>query len=405
MSFNTQEIEPCKLKVHYDAPIEKVKATRKEALDSLRKGKIAGFRPGKAPDQVIEMKMKKQIDDWVKTEMTRKAYQNFVEEEDIKVIGAPQIENAQLHQDEFWCEMTVYKKPSFELKQYKDFEIPEPKQAYSSQELLHKTMEDLRVKAGDSAPYEENDFVQMGDKVTMALDVFDGDQKSEELSREGFLYVLGTNLYPNLDDNLLGMNPGEERVFFLEINGKKMQITAKVHMGLRIHPAPLDDILAKKYGVETFQELEKNISSMANQRVSELRHQAISQQILKRLLAEHIFLVPEWYSKLEAQYIVAQQGKKLETLSAEEQAEYLTAAIEGVRVALILDSIRDQEPEAVFSDNELIQLLQAKIASQGQDPQQFVSQAEKNGTLLGMLAKLKNELTLNWLVKNCKIVP
>lgn len=402
--YNLQEVEPCKLKVHFEAPIEKVQATRKEVLNSLRKGKIAGFRPGKAPDQVIEMKMKSQIDEWVKAELVRKSYDDFLLEEDIKVIGSPQVENAQLNKDDFWCEMVIYKKPSFELKQYKGFEIPEPKQAYSSQDLLHKTMEDLRTRAGDSQPYEENDFVQMGDKVTMALDVFDGDQKSEDLSREGFLYTLGTNLYPGMDDNLLGMNPGEERVFFLDINEKNMQISAKVHMGLRVHPAPLDDTLAKKYGVETYQELEKQITGMAHQRVSELRHQALQQQILKRLLAEHIFQVPEWYSKLEAQYLAGQEGKKFDLLPAEEQDQYLAAAVEAVRVALILDSVRDQEPESVFSYNELIQLLQGKIASQGQDPQQFISQAEKNGTLLGMLAKVKNDLTLNWLVKNCTVV-
>jgi hypothetical protein len=71
---------------------------------------------------------------------------------------------------------------------------------------------------------------------------------------------------------------------------------------------------------------------------------------------------------------------------------------------LILDSVRDTEPESVYSDEELLNGLRNNLKEQGNDPDEILKKAEKNGMLFGILAKLKDDVTLQWILEHSKVM-
>lgn len=405
MTLQVSEVEFCKVQVHYVAEPLKVKTKRKEAVAQFRKVQIPGYRKGKAPDHAIEIKLKKQIDEWMKKELVAEAYDDILFESRIKTIGYPQVTHVELHDNEFWCDLTILRKPKVELKQYKGFEIPKPHQEHTASEMVEKMLQELRTQHGEVSPYGENDFVQMGDKVTLDVKVYRDGELREDLSKEGILYHVGDKMFQLFDDSILGMEAGEERMFDLDTDQTTVnKANVKIHMGMRVIPAALDDSLAKKAGFESYDKLREVADGIANGRVQETEHHMISQQLIKQLLSLHEFEIPAWLVSMEAQQIAAQSKFKWADLQDEHKNIFLQRARDNVKLALIMDEIKEQEPEAHFSDTELINVIKQRVTSAGQDPEQFLVEAQKDGRLLGLLAALRNEAMLQWLVEQSKIV-
>lgn len=412
MEIECKEVEYCKVQVHYEGDSEVVVEKQKEAIDSIKNVQIPGFRKGKAPLDVLKAKFKKNIDEWVKREMLSVAYDDIVFETKMKPIGYPQCISHTLQGSNFVCDLLFMKRPEFELKDYKGLEIPKPHQPQKSSELAEAMMQELRVNFGDLQPYEEGDFVEKGDKVTMDIATTIDGETIDDASKEGMLYEIGVQgSFTEIDDNILGMAPGEEREFeivlpanFGEYGGKKASIKVTLHMGTKKVPCPLDDELAKKAGCDSFEDMKNKIEMTANAKIQSMEQALVAQQVSKRLVASNDFEVPTWLISMEAQQIAARDNAKLEEMPKVTQEEYRNDAIENVKMALILDTIRDVEPEATLTESEAAEMVKRQLAGRTEDPDKVFVEAQKNGQLVGMIANLKNQFTLQWLVNQTKLI-
>ena len=403
MTIQCDDIDLCKTRVHYQLEPSKVVSKRQECLKSLKKYKMPGFRPGMAPDWAIKTKFKKELTQIVKQELTSDAYQDILFETKIKPLGQPQIEQAELHNDEFWCSMVILKRPEFTLKQYKEFDLPNP-QTSTIEELVQRSLQELRLHNADSVPFEENDFIAMGDKVTMTVECFDQDQKVSDMCHEGILYTVGDTLYPDFDSSLLGMKADELKMFALKLNEKLFTFKVKIHMGLKNHLPALDDNLAKTIGVATFDELLQRVQTYAKAQVETLKNNKLTQQVILRLLADHDIEMPDWLIETEVQFLLSSSGRKIEECSSEQKDEFLTQAKNNLKLTFILEAVKELEPETSFNDQEVISTLAEKLHHQGQDPKKFLDHQQQNGTLRNLIAKLKNDLVLQWITNTCKII-
>lgn len=392
MHVEAKEIEYCKLQVMYEADVDSVKKKRQEAIKQLRKVALPGFRPGKAPDHLIKVKLKKQIDNFVAKEMSAQAYDDMVFETKIKPIGYPQFSNVRLENDVFSCEMTVMKKPDFTLAEYKGLETTKPQINRDVQARVDATIADLGMRYGDVVPYKEGDFVEMGDQISM--DVSFGD-----LSEPGILYTIGENRWDGLDQNLLGMAPGEDREF--DLSDKHVKVT--VHMGTKRTPCAIDDELAKKVGLNSLEEAKQKLVTLAEHEIKASEARILQQQISALLVEKHNFEVPTWLASMEAQHLALQNGQDWKKLGDEIKNTFVEMATKNVKLSLIIDSVRDNEPEAVLANNEAIEMLKYQVKSRGMDADQFLVESQKNGRLHGLVSALKDEYALQWIIDQAKI--
>lgn len=417
MPVQTEEVEFCKVKVTYEADPDVVEGKYDEAIAEFRDGhlkgkqKIAGFRQGKAPDYAIKSYCRRQIRDWVNREMRSQAYDEMLYETHMKPIGLPEFSDVQLKGNKFTCNMTVLRKPDFKLQQYKDFELPQPHSDIDPVAEAEQGLRNLQMRFAEIEPYGDDDFVDNGDQITMDFEATIDGEPFEGSKAEGQLYLVGTNIFEGFDENLLGMMPGDERTFDVtfpeyipEVGGKTAQCKVTVHMGTKRRPHPLDDELVKKCGAETLDKLRASLMTVSQQRKAQEENNDLRQQVSRRLVNEHDFEVPEFLKKVEFLTQLAQHGGTEDDLTEENREALMGMAENNVKLSLILDSIREAEPDSVMSDTEAEGAIKQRALLQNQNPDQVVVEAKKSGAYEGMVSALRDEFTLQWVVSQSKIV-
>ena len=409
--INVEEKEYCKLSVSYIAEPDKVRQKRAEVIERVFKDSkklvVPGFKRGRAPLNIVKIKFKKYIEDQTRREMESVAYDDVIFETKIKPIFYPQISDVSLHSNQFECKMVFLRKPTFELKQYKALELPKPHIGSTVAELTEKMLQDVRMGNGTTLPYKEHEFIQMGDKVTIDVKCMVGDEVIDRFTKPGHFYEVGSKFYPDFDENIQGMSIGEERSFDVlwdDTSKQRAKFTVKLHMGVKLEPAPLDDSLAVLVGCKDFAELRQRAEGAATQRLKKVEDNMLSQQIVNRLLDAHEIELPSWLVTMEAQSLAIQSGLKWADLDDPTRTNITELAKKQVKVSLIMDSIREIEPETQYSEKELISLLGMKAQEAGQDPNKFLVESQKSGKLFGMIASMQHQATLDWLVGQAKIV-
>jgi trigger factor len=411
MKVETNEIEYCKVSVLYTADKDIVLSKTDEAVAELRKVNIPGFRKGRAPDYAIRSRCKNQIKDWVAREMAAQAYDDMVFETNMKPIGMPEYKTIDLKENDFSCEMIVLKKPEFELKPYGEYEVERPDLDVNTDSQVEASVENLRLRLGDMLPYEEDDVVERGDQITMSFNAnIDGDG-FDGSTKEGELYVVGENIFPDFDDYIIGMKADEEREFDLvlpeeitDIGGKTATFKVTVHMGTKKKPCEINADFFEKVGAKDMDELKAKLKVIAESRVKEVERDVYRQQISQKLVEDNDFQIPDFLRDAEARHLAMQGQEVFEDLPEDRQKALTEIALKNVRLSLILDSLREEEPDAVLNDQEAQEGLAKRVIAQGGDPKKFLVEAQKNGSLIGMISALRDEFALQWVIKQAKII-
>lgn len=410
MEVQVKDLDYCKLEVLYTADPDVVADKKEEIIASYRNQDIPGFRKGRAPDSAIRLAKAKEISVAVAEHMKAQAFDDAIFETEIKPIGYPHFDDVKITGNNFSCKMTIAKKPDFTLKDLK-FKVPRPHIEKDADTEVQESLQDLRMRFGDVEPYGDDDFVEVGDQVTIAFDANIDGKPFEGSSSEGQVYVVGQSSLKDFDDNVLGMSAGESRKFqitfpenYPEIGGKIAEFNVTLHMGTKRVPCALDDNLAKQCGEESLKSLQDKLDKIAKAKVNQSENIKIRQQVAAKLVEAHDFRVPDFLTDLESQHLAAQHGVDYSSLEDSEKDVFKEQAVKQVKLSLILDSVRESEPDSVMSDNEAQNALAKRAQMKGVDPKEFFVEAQKNGSLIGMLAGLKDEYTMQWVVSQAELI-
>ncbi len=413
MQIEVEEIEYCKLRVHYEVGSDEIEAARNKVVDVFKKAPVPGFRKGKANVAVIKNHYKTQINESVKRALAEEAFHNTLFEKSLKPFGSPQFTGVILSGAKFTCDFKLHVHPTFTLGQYKGLEIPKPA-LKTTNELAEEILQQLREQHGTQAPFGENDFVQENDTLIIDYESSCEGVKIDSLCAQGEMLKVGTSAVKEFDNNVLGMKVGETREFNIRVpddslpsvSGKDILFKVSVINGSKNEFAPLDDTLAHKLGKENFQELHEMVLLAATGRSDMQKKGAIISQISAILVNSHDFKIPEWLFLPEAQYI-AQNSKLIwETLPDVDKQRFITMGINNAKMSLILDKIRDEEPDAQLSDQEVLDMLKETFAKSQPDKSSddIIKELTQNGYLQSLFIRIRDEHVLGFLVDQSKII-
>lgn len=406
--MQVEEPEFCKLQVHYVADPAVVESKVEEAIQTLRKIKIPGFRQGKAPDHAIKIKLKGQIDNYVANAMASHAIDDIVFENDIKIISRPDFSNVTLHGKTFHCDVSLFKKPSFELSNIK-FDLEKPKQTQTEEDLVQKSIENLQKNLGEMQPYEETDSVAVGDQITFSFTSTIDGKPFDSSTMEGEFYQVGQDRWKGFDTYLIGMKADETREFDFvfeegtgELSGKTAHFSVTIHMGTKVKSAEINDEFFTKLGVKDLEDLNEKLKQVSSATVKRNEVAYLRGQVARKLVDENVFEVPEIMVNREARTIAANSGiSDFELLSKEELDRLSDQAKTSIRLSLIVDSIRDKEPDSILNDNEARGHLAQHLASQGQDPNKLFRDSKMQYQMATLMQQIKDEFTLQWVLDQC----
>lgn len=414
MQIEVTELEPCKLAVHYEANTLEIMDKRAEVQNVFKKAPVPGFREGKAPMDAIKMHYRQQIEDSLKRALAEDAYHNTLFEKKLRPHGAPFFKSMTLDGGKFTCEFDILTKPEFEVPAWKDMEIPKPHEEIDSVKMYELMMQELRVRAGDVSPYTDEDFVQTGDNIIVDYEGSLDGTPSENLTAQGEMITVGKGPLPGFDTNLLGMKLGEVREFDFvapegglpSLSGKTLHFKVTVTMGSKTVPCSLDDELALRVGKKDFGELQEFVNQAAFARVTQTSRMRLHDAVAQKLVDEVKIQVPNWMSLSEAQYLAHQSQLNWTNIPDEDKEKLLEMAEKNVKLTLLLDKIRETEPEAQLTDQEVFEIIKQNLANTktNQSIDDVIQQMSSTGYLQILFSRIKDEHTMDHIVKNVKTI-
>ena len=121
MNVTVENLAACKKLVRVEVEAQKVDEIFESVTRDIQKqANLPGFRPGKAPKEMVVRKFDKDIQDEVKRKLISDSYKKALEQEKIEVLGYPDIEEIQFGRGQpLLFAATVETSPEFELPEYK----------------------------------------------------------------------------------------------------------------------------------------------------------------------------------------------------------------------------------------------------------------------------------------------
>ncbi len=154
----------CKRTLEVTVPAEEVEMEAGRAVAELgRRVKIPGFRPGKVPASIVQSQFAGDIRQKVIEALVPRFLQKRVEDENLRVVGTPDITEVHFHLGEpmrFKAEFEVA--PEIELKEYTDITVPYGEPVVNDEDV-ERRLEELRDQKAefvnvDPRPVEDGDY-------------------------------------------------------------------------------------------------------------------------------------------------------------------------------------------------------------------------------------------------------
>jgi len=361
---------------------------------------VPGFRKGKAPKKIVQMKYGKYLGEEATGKAVEKAFKDALDELDLQPVTDPNFKEIEKDEKDkpIVFEVEFEYRPEVELGDYKSIQIEPPSHEVSEKEVVD-TLNRLRE---NSAMFEtvEDRPAQQGDHVTISSQATLNGEPFPEATHEEIPIELGTGRYiKGIEDEIEGLKTDEEKTFTLtlpddypreELRGKEAQFEIKVKRIQEKKLPELDDEFAKDMGpFESLDELKNRIREDLEKNIEARQKQEVRNQIRDELLKQNPFDVPPSMVRARYNYINAMQdmeyrqryGVTLEAMAQQDEgllARNEEEALNEVRTSLILDAIAKEEGMEV-TDTDYLNYVETMAHQSGMDPRTLLQRIESQG--------------------------
>jgi len=370
-----EDLSGAKKVLTIEIPEKVVKREYDKAYRELKKNaRVKGFRPGKVPRSVLERMYGKEVNENMKQQMVGEAFEKAMLDHKLDVIGEPQLDAPEIKKGEpFTFKLTVDVKQKVENIDFKGLDLKRNKYIISDQ-MIDKQLEQHRQNMPETEPINEDRPLQLNDIAVIEYEGFKEGKPFEMLPKTTAVRMeIGKNeLFPNFDENLLGMNQSQERSFefsFPELYSNESLGGQKVEMKVllkeirkKVLPEINDDFAKKLGGYQSMDELRQAIQQNLEQLYNQQAEKELQEMVFTQLLERASFDVPEaWVEqelvsiKQEIQQSLASQNVDMEKVGFTDEnivKQYRTTAENQARRRLLLNYLIDQE-KMVATDNDV----------------------------------------------------
>ncbi len=427
-------VEDCHYTLAVTIPAETVDAAFKKVRRQIKKqARIPGFRPGKAPDNLINRRFGDKMVDEVKQELLRENLQGALKQEDLQPVTYPMMvpdhEGTVAEGQEFAFTVEFDVQPKVDVPEYKGLELTQYKVGVDD-EKIDKAIDDLREQR---SAYEVVERVaESGDmlKVSYSSKLDTEDEVPESTKRmleveETWLLLREPEMFPGITEGLAGISADEEKTLEIEfgddyyepfLTGKKVEYTFKV---LEVHGRALPELtdeFAKQIGAEGVDDLKAKVRERMEGQLKNAQSEHLRSQVAEKLLDGcDIALPPKVleqetdmaFREMERQ--AAQQHQHTEECDHDEEKEKeerqeqaAIRAAERLRLRYLIEAI--SEKEEIKVDHEEIRAQMAALRQhQGLTEKQFSEQYNEMAVVESMYMNSLRERVLDKLIEEAEI--
>lgn len=281
--------------------------------------KVAGFRPGKAPQAVIEKNIDPAaLQTEVMEDAINHAYSEAIRKEKLRPVASPNVSVKKFVPfTTLEAELKVEVVGKISLPDYTKIKLERPAVNVTAAEVT-EVLNSLKQRAADKQ--EVDRAAKTGDEVI--LDFKGTDKKGEAIKgAEGKDYplILGSNSFiPGFEDELIGMKPGSDKTFNITfpkdygvsaLANKQVTFAVTIHKVQALVEPKIDDAFAAKVG--PFKDLKELKADIKKQLAAERQQTAdrdYQNQLLEKITAKSKVEVPE--SLVEEQLDAAEREER-----------------------------------------------------------------------------------------------
>ncbi|WP_416902827.1 trigger factor [Micromonospora echinospora] len=409
MKSTVETLSPTRVRLAIEVPFVELEPSLRKAYREIgQQVQVPGFRKGKVPAAVIDQRVGRGA---VLNEAVQEAIpQNIlaaVREHDLKTLGRPEVEITEFNDGDslnFTAEVDV--RPELTLPDPATIEVTVDELQIDDSEI-DEQVKSLRERFATLKTVEraaqEGDFVQIDLNATVdGQDVPGG--SATNLSHE----VGSKQLLPGLDEAVVGLAANESATFTTQLvggdfAGKDAEVAVTVRTVKEKELPELNDEFAQMASeFDTLEELRGDVRERITKGKRVEQIYAARDKALEQLVAAAEVPAPEGVVSEEVasrkQAMVDQLeriGASLEEyLAAEEKTEeqldeeLKTAATEGVKIQLLLDTLADADDVQV-SDDEFGHEIVHRAQRAGMPPQQYYDQLVRSGAAAAVFGDVR----------------
>jgi len=374
MKVTVEDVSSVKKVLHFEIPEDKVVAELNDAYKTLKKtAKIKGFRPGKAPRNVLERMFKKDVHADVTSRLLQESFVEAIRENELNIVGNPQIDPPELQATgPYRYDATVEIPPVIDDFDFKGISLEKTMYTASDGEVDGQ-LAMLQKNLAEKKPIEEDRALQVDDFALIDYEGFKDDQPFEETAKtENYTLKIGTaQITPDFDTALIGAQKGETKEFAVtfpedyfneKLKGLEINFTATINDIMEEVLPEIDDELAKKLGqFQTLDELKAKILENLEAGYAKRCEQELNEQIFKALIEKTEFELPEAMVNIELEGIIneaaqsfQQHGVDMEQMGMTPDSlreKYRETAENQVRRHLLLNKLVEQESLELTDDD------------------------------------------------------
>jgi len=371
----------------------------------MRDAKIPGFRPGKAPENMIRMRYAKELKSELSQRVVSKAHQEGVAKSDFEIFGVVDLNEGEIAAgSDATITFTVDVLQAFEVPAYEGLKVTnEPTEA--SAEEVEKMFEQMLSQRAEFNVAEK--AADKGDYVRCSYEGKIGDELVADLVPETPMYgsqkvtweeagAEGTPGVQAIVDGVVGMQAGDEKEVTMEfpadfkpeaLAGKTAVYSLKAEeVREKVMPA-MDDAFFASMQVKDEAELRERISQNIEGQKKEKNSNAERQQITEQLLASVEFAIPESGIESETEAVLRdfmqrnmQQGASEADFEAHKEQLHegaSKAAHDRLKSRLILSKIAEKEKVQAEND-DFSRMIMMQAQQSGEKPEKIVKEIQKD---------------------------
>ncbi len=293
MKVTAEKIDAHKVVLELEVPQPEVAKAVDRAYHKLAaQVNIPGFRKGKAPRKILEMRLGKQaLLDEAFEMLATPAYAKALDEQSIEPVTRPEIEVVTFEEDKpLVFKATVVAKPEIELGEYKGLKVAKPAVTIGeediSRQLTNLQNRHAKMVVAEDAALEKGDFAIIDFQGTIDGVPFEGGEG------KGYPLEIGSGSFiPGFEEQLIGAKAGEERLVTVtfpadyhakELAGKEADFAVKIEDVKRKEVPAIDDDFAKEVGeFNSVEELKADIENRLKQAAADKADRDFRQNAVK----------------------------------------------------------------------------------------------------------------------------
>ena len=403
---------PCQKHIKVQIPRSDIESAYGEVVGELATtATVPGFRVGHVPTKLIQRRFKTEVNDELKKRLLMESMDQVAAENDLDPINEPSINVEVIEipdEGDFTYEFDVEVRPQFDLPEYSTLTIKRPVREVTEEEVneqVERFLSQFGTRETVEGAAEPADFV-----TASVLFERDGERIHKidtiTLRIRPVLRFKDAEL-ADFDTLMTGVKAGETREADVEVSseseviemrGVKVKATFTIQDVRRQSLPDIDQALLEQIGVESEEQLRKEVRDMLERQVKYHQRQTTRTQVIEKIIESADWDLPEQLVLKQVENAMRRQilemkqaGFSRQEILAHEN-ELRQRAVSTTRQALkehfVLDKIAEQEnidvtPQDIESEIYLM-ALQA-----GENPRRVRARLEKSGVIENLEAQIR----------------